>query len=178
MRILLTFLLITGTLIPIEQPITSFTYESQISGVSIKFPGKPESRVRDYPEGKLEEVAFEDDNRTEYILEIRKATNREAMEEQIAKMGTRYQAARKMASAFHANNEGYTEGLKRKDWKVRKFKGDMVTFKGRGYDYHFRAIVFEDMSVRIIVKAKGAAFVDSKYDHKAAMKFADSFKIK
>ncbi len=152
-------------------------YKSQISGLSIRFPGEPESEVTRQTEGEIEMAGF-DDGKMEYTLELRKATDPGIMEKELAKFGTMYDASKKMVANFHGNKQGYTEGLKRADWKVKKHKGQMITFKAVRYDYHFRAIVLEDMVITLTVKARSNPMGKSDYDDKAALKFANSLKLK
>jgi|GEM_PF-3623122 len=155
-----------------------YVYKSELTSLSISFPGKPESRVQQVDGGGVEEVLFVADD-VEYFLKVSKAADEESIQEELVKFGSRYDMAKKMVANFHARSQGYIEGLIREDWEFVEEKGQQVTFKSRRHDYHYRVIIIASTVIEVSVKADANRKEKStQYDQEKVNEFTKSLKIK
>ncbi len=153
-----------------------FVYTSQLSSLSIEFPGKPESRVQELGVGGMEEVLFKTDH-VQYGLKISVAGDYESIEKELAKFGSRHGMAKKMAANFHGKNQGTMEGLVREDWELGAYKGQQITFKSRRYGHHYSVIIIDSTVIEVFVKADTKPKEESYYNQQKVDAFAKSLKI-
>lgn len=154
-----------------------YVYQSEVSSLSIEFPGKPESRVQNVEGGRVEEVLFVVDD-VEYFLRVSTATNEESIQEELTKFGSRYDMAKKMAANFHARNQGFIEGLIREDWEFSAKKGQQITFKSRRHDHHYRVIIISSTVIEVFVKADANRKENTtQYDQEKVNSFTASLKM-